>query len=30
MQSGQAETYFNTFKHLLEDMSSLVVPEDQV
>ena len=30
MQSGEADTYFNTFKHLLEDMSSLVVPEDQV
>ena len=25
MQSGEADTYFNTFKHLLEDMSSLVV-----
>ena len=30
MQSGEAETYFSTFKHLLEDMSSSVVPEDQV
>ena len=30
MQSGEAETYFSIFKYLLEDMSSLVVPEDQV
>ena len=28
--SGETDTYFNTFKHSLEDMSSLVVPEDQV
>ena len=30
MQSGEADTYFNTFKYLLDDVSSLVVPEDQV
>ena len=28
MRSGEAQTYFHTFKNILEDMASLVVPEN--
>ena len=27
MPSGEADSYFETFKHMLEDITSLVVPE---
>ena len=30
MHSGEADSYFEMFKHMLEDISSLVVPEEQV
>ena len=30
MHSGEADSYFETFKHMLEDIFSLVVPEEQV
>ena len=28
MRSGEADSYFETFKHMLEAMSSLVAPEE--
>ena len=30
MRSGEVDSYFETFKHMLEDISYLVVPEEQV
>ena len=30
VSSGEADSYFEMFKHMLEDISSLVVPEEQV